>query len=54
MDFTANPPKVVYKGDKVEAIKSENGKTFFSESTLRSAPYFQLRIDGITELNPQQ
>ncbi|MCR5429726.1 MAG: BMP family ABC transporter substrate-binding protein [Eubacterium sp.] len=54
MDFTANPPKVVYKGDKVEAIKTENGKTFFSESTLRSAPYFQLRIDGITELNPEQ
>lgn len=53
MDFSANPPKVVYKGDKVEAIKSESGKTFFSESTLRSAPYFQLRIDGITELNPQ-
>ena len=23
----------------------------FEESTLRSAPYFDLRIDGITELN---
>lgn len=53
MDFTAKPPKVVYKGDKVEAIKTENGKTFFSESTLRSAPYFQMRIDGITELNAE-
>ena len=25
----------------------------FAESTLRSAPYFGLRIDGITELNAQ-
>ncbi|NCB50542.1 MAG: BMP family ABC transporter substrate-binding protein [Clostridia bacterium] len=34
-------------GDTGEAI--ENG--IFSESVLRSAPYFGLRIDGITELN---
>lgn len=34
-------------GDQGEAI--ENG--VFHESTLRSAPYFSLRIDGITELN---
>ena len=34
-------------GDTGEAI--ENG--IFQESTLRSAPYFGLRIDGITELN---
>lgn len=34
-------------GDTGEAI--ENG--VFHESTLRSAPYFGLRIDGITELN---
>ncbi|MCK5758604.1 MAG: BMP family ABC transporter substrate-binding protein [Clostridiales bacterium] len=34
-------------GDTGEAIS--NG--VFSESTLRSAPYFGLRIDGITELN---
>ncbi|MDR1130835.1 MAG: BMP family ABC transporter substrate-binding protein [Oscillospiraceae bacterium] len=36
-----------WAGDTGEAI--ENG--VFSESTLRSAPYFGLRIDGITELN---
>ena len=24
---------------------------YFAESVLRSAPYFSLRIDGITELN---
>jgi len=34
-------------GDTGEAIS--NG--VFNESTLRSAPYFGLRIDGITELN---
>ena len=34
-------------GDTGEAI--ENG--VFHESTLRSAPYFGMRIDGITELN---
>ncbi|HPJ22274.1 MAG TPA: BMP family ABC transporter substrate-binding protein [Clostridia bacterium] len=34
-------------GDTGEAIT--NG--IFNESTLRSAPYFGLRIDGITELN---
>lgn len=36
-----------YVGDTGEAIKDG----VFSESTLRSAPYFSLRIDGITELN---
>ena len=36
-------------GDTGEAI--ENG--IFKESALRSAPYFGLRIDGITELNAQ-
>ncbi len=29
-------------------IKTENGKTFFAESFFRSAPYFDLIIDGIT------
>ena len=38
-----------WAGDTGEAIS--NG--VFSESTLRSAPYFGLRIDGITELNAQ-
>lgn len=36
-----------YGMNNQEAIK--NG--IFEESTLRSAPYFDLRIDGITELN---
>lgn len=38
-----------YKGDTGDPI--ENG--IFYESKLRSAPYFALRIDGITELNAQ-
>ncbi|MDY4694183.1 MAG: BMP family ABC transporter substrate-binding protein [Blautia sp.] len=45
MDFTTDPATVVYQGDTVEAI--EDGH--FAESTFRSAPYFTLRIDGITE-----
>ena len=36
-----------FVADSGEAI--ENGA--FVESVLRSAPYFSLRIDGITELN---
>ena len=36
-------------GDTGEAVVDG----IFSESTLRSAPYFGIRIDGITELNAQ-
>jgi len=36
-----------WAGDTGEAISDG----VFHESTLRSAPYFGLRIDGITELN---
>ena len=34
-----------------EAVKTENGVTFIDESTLRSAPYFALDIDGINRLD---
>ena len=34
-----------------EAIKTEDGVTYFAESEFRSAPYFDVRIDGITEIN---
>lgn len=44
-DFTSDPPKVIYQGETVEAIKDGE----FEESTFRAAPYFALRIDGITE-----
>jgi len=45
MDYTTDPATVVYQGETVEAIVDGH----FAESTFRSAPYFTLRIDGITE-----
>ena len=36
---------------ETEVIKTENGITYFAESFYRSAPYFDLRIDGIKELS---
>lgn len=39
-----------YKGE-TEAIKTANGITYFAESSDRSAPYFDLQIDGINLLN---
>ncbi|HIS81012.1 MAG TPA: hypothetical protein IAB52_06060 [Candidatus Scatomonas merdavium] len=44
-DYNTNPPTAIYEGETLEAIQDG----YFSESTLRSAPYFALRIDGITE-----
>lgn len=34
-----------------EVIETKNGKTYFAESEKRSAPYFDIQIDGITLLN---
>ena len=34
-----------------EVVKTENGVTYFAESFYRSAPYFNIQIDGITYLN---
>lgn len=45
MDYSGDQPKVIYQGETKEAVADG----YFSESTLRSAPYFSLRIDGITE-----
>ncbi len=45
MDYSGSEPTVVYQGETLEAI--DDGE--FVESSLRSAPYFALRIDGITE-----
>ena len=36
---------------ETNVIKNENGVTFFDESAYRSAPYFDIRIDGITEIS---
>ena len=42
----------VYKGDtKTALVTDDDGNSYFEESVLRAAPYFTLRIDGITELN---
>ncbi len=45
MDWSTNPPTVVYAGEQVECIVDGA----FTESTFRSAPYFSIRIDGIIE-----
>ncbi len=37
-----------------EVIKTEGGVTYFAESEFRSAPYFDVRIDGIEELGNVQ
>lgn len=39
-----------YEGD-TNVIRTENGVTFFDESAERSAPYFDVMIDGINLLN---
>ena len=44
-DYTTGEAVAVYQGETKEAIHDG----YFDESTLRSAPYFTLRIDGITE-----
>lgn len=44
-DFSTGTPVCVYQGQEVETIVDGA----FSESSFRSAPYFDLRIDGITE-----
>ena len=44
-DWSTGSPVLVYEGPEVEAVQDG----YFSESTIRSAPYFALRIDGITE-----
>ena len=41
-----------YTGDtQVIITDAETGITYFAESAYRSAPYFDVRIDGITLLN---
>lgn len=45
LDFATNPPTVRYAGATIEAIADG----YFQESKYRSAPYFDLRINGIKE-----
>ena len=51
LDFTTNPPTVVYKGEQKETVKTAGDVSYVEESVIRSAPYFSLKIDGITWLN---
>ena len=44
-------PCTSLKVNGVESVKTVNGITFVAESSLRSAPYFDLGIDGIVRLN---
>lgn len=44
-DYSTGSPVCIYEGPTEETIVDGH----FSESTLRSAPYFDIRIDGITE-----
>ena len=52
IDFQKN--EVIYQGEKKECIVKDGDISYFAESDFRSAPYFTLRIDGITELNPNE
>ena len=40
---------VVYQGETVDTVKKSGDVSYVEESVKRSAPYFALRIDGITE-----
>lgn len=51
MDWTANPPAVVHQGETKNVIVKVGSVYYFDESTFRSAPYFDLKVDGITWVN---
>ena len=40
---------VVYQGETVDTVKKSGDVSYVEESVKRSAPYFALRVDGITE-----
>lgn len=43
--------KVVFQGETVETIKTSGETKYFAESEFRSAPYFDIVIDGVNYLN---
>ncbi len=51
-DYSSDPDgKVIYEGKTENVIKTDdNGVSYFDESSFRSAPYFNVDIDGITKL----
>lgn len=51
-DYSSDPDgKVIYEGETENVIKTDdNGVSYFDESSFRSAPYFNIDVDGITKL----
>lgn len=45
-DYSTGSAQLIYEGEKVEAIKQDGDISYFSESTLRSAPYFNVGVDS--------
>lgn len=51
MDYSGSTPKVIYQGEVKETVKTEGNASYVEESVIRSAPYFDIKIDGITWMN---
>ncbi|MBR5750172.1 MAG: BMP family ABC transporter substrate-binding protein [Bacilli bacterium] len=51
LDLDADGHIKSYSVNGTNVIKSEGSKSWFAESEIQSAPYFDLNIDGITYLN---
>ena len=51
LDLDADGHIKSYSVNGTNVIKTKDGKSYFSESEIQSAPYFDLTIDGITFLN---
>ena len=51
LDIDADGHLKSYTVNGTNVIKTKDGKSYFSESEIQSAPYFDLTIDGITFLN---
>ncbi len=51
LDLDADGHLKSYTVNGSNVIKTEGSKSYFAESDIQSAPYFDLNIDGITYLN---
>ena len=51
LDLDADGHLKSYSVNGTNVIKTEGSKSYFAESDIQSAPYFDLNIDGITYLN---
>lgn len=51
LDLDADGHIKSYSVNGTNVIKTEGSKSYFAESEIQSAPYFDLNIDGITYLN---